>query len=247
MNGRKGRTYGDHVGSNVTDTTSPTLRRVIEDIVNADTLVFGGEGIEVLLEEDILRSDVGKDEIDLGLVTLGTATNNGADDLQHGGDASATSNHTKVTDHVGGVDESSLGTTDADALANHQGSHVLGDVALGVRLDEQVKVTRLVVARDGGVGANNLLGLAVGLLERSANGDVLADGEAEDGRRRGELEAVAAQCQRCYTFLGGRLLVFSDVNLHGDIVGDDRLLLKLKLLEEIRLEDLLKFCKELVM
>lgn len=47
------------------------------------------------------------------------------------------------------------------------------------------------VAGDGRVRAHNLLGGAVGLLDGGADGDVLADGEAEDGGGGGELEAVA--------------------------------------------------------
>lgn len=47
------------------------------------------------------------------------------------------------------------------------------------------------VARDGRVRADNLLGAAVGLGQGRADGDVLADGQAEDRLGRGELEAVA--------------------------------------------------------
>jgi hypothetical protein len=68
---------------------------------------------------------------------------------------------------------------------------VLGDVALGVGLDEEVEVAGLVVSGDGGVGADDFLGGAVGLLDRGADGDVLADGEAEDRGLCGELESVA--------------------------------------------------------
>jgi hypothetical protein len=48
-----------------------------------------------------------------------------------------------------------------------------------------------VVARDRGVGADNLFGCAIGLLDVGANGDVLTDRKAEDAAFGGELEAVA--------------------------------------------------------
>jgi hypothetical protein len=51
----------------------------------------------------------------------------------------------------------------------------------------------LVVARDGRVGPHNLLGGAIGLLDRGADRNVLADGEAEDGVVAGEAEAVAGR------------------------------------------------------
>ncbi len=71
------------------------------------------------------------------------------------------------------------------------------DVARRVRLDEQVEVARLVVARDGRVGPDNLLERAVGLREGGADGDVLADREAEDGGRCREGEAVAVKRKLC--------------------------------------------------
>lgn len=160
--------------------------------MDADALVLGGEGVKVLLEEDIRGADVGKDEVDLGAVAGLAAAGDGADNLEHGGDAGAASNHAKVADHVGGVDECALGAADADGLADHERGHHLGDVALRVRLDEQVEEARLVVARHGRVRADNLLGGAVGLGQGRANGDVLADGQAEDRLGRGELEPVAA-------------------------------------------------------
>lgn len=184
-------TYVDHLRSDIADTASPALRGLIQNVVDADTLVLLGEGVEVLLEENVLRGDVGKDEVDLGGVAGSAAADNGADDLEHRGDAGAAGNHAKVADHVGGVDKGALGAADANGLADDERGHHLGDVTLGVRLDEQVKVAGLVVAGDGGVGADNLLGGAVGLGEGCADGDVLADGEAEDRLGRGELEAVA--------------------------------------------------------
>lgn len=128
--------YGNHIGSDVADTAGPTLGGVVEDVVDANTLVLGSEGVEVLLEEDILRGDVGEDEVDLGAVAGLAAADDGADDLEHGGDAGAAGNHAKVADHVGGVDKGALGAADADGLADEERGHHLGDVALRVRLDE---------------------------------------------------------------------------------------------------------------
>lgn len=114
--------------------------------MNADALVLGRQDVEVLAEEDVLRGDVGEDEVDLGLVAVGAATDDGADNLQHRGDAGATGNHAKVADHVGGVDKGALGAADANGLASLERGHHLGDVALGVGLDKEVKVAGLVVA-----------------------------------------------------------------------------------------------------
>ena len=137
--------------------------------MNADTRVLLSESVEVLLEKDILGSNVGKDEGDLGLISGSSAANDGADDLEHGSDSSTASNHTKVSNHIGSVDKSALGATDLDGLTDSERRHVLGDVALRIRLDQEVDVAGLVVTRDGSVGTNNLLGSAIGLGARSAN------------------------------------------------------------------------------
>lgn len=100
--------------------------------MNADAGVLGGKSVKVLLEENVLGANVGEDEVDLGLVSSLSATNNSADDLKHGGDSSATSDHTKVSDHVRSVDESALGAADLDSLTDNERGHVLGYVALGV-------------------------------------------------------------------------------------------------------------------
>lgn len=131
----RARTYVDHVGSDVANATSPTLLGLVEDVVNADTRVLLSESVEVLLEKDILGSNVGKDEVDLGLVSGSSATNDGADDLEHGSDSSTASNHTKVSNHIGSVDKGALGATDLDGLTHGERGHVLGDVALRIRLD----------------------------------------------------------------------------------------------------------------
>lgn len=125
-------TYGNHFGSHVANTALPALRGLVQNIVNTDPLVLLDQSIEVLLEEDILGGNIGKDEIDPGEVTVVTTTDDGPDDLQHGGDTSAAGNHTKVLHHVRLVLEGALGTAHLDGLTDDEGSHVLGDVALGV-------------------------------------------------------------------------------------------------------------------
>jgi hypothetical protein len=117
-----------------------------------------------------------------------------------------------VAAHVGGVDHGALGTADLHGVADLETGQVLGDVTLGIGLDEQVEVASLVVGRDGGVGADNLLGLAGdGCSER----DVLADGETKNigGTRQGK-------------------------TVDGDIVGDLVLLLENKVLELGGIQDL---------
>jgi hypothetical protein len=217
VGGRSREPFSDHFGSDIADTALPLLRRLIQDVVDTDVLVLLYQGIQILLEKNILSSNIGEDQIDLCGITLLTAANNSSDDLQHRGDAGTASNHTKVLDHVGLIDESALGTADLDGLTDNERGHVLRDVALRVGLDQEIKVAGLVITGDGGIRADDLLGSAIGLGKRSANGDVLADGKAEDRVAGGQLESV-----------------------NGDIVGDDGLLLELEFLERVGLQHRLR-------
>lgn len=185
-------TYLDHIGRDVANAAGPALGRVVEDVVDAEALVLGGERVQVLLEQDVLLRDVGEDEVDLGAVAGGlAAADDGLDDLQHGRDAGAAGDHAEVAHHVGGVGEGALGPAHADGLAGGERGEVPADVARRVRLDQQVEVAGLLVAADGRVRADDLLGAAVGLREDGADADVLPDGEAEYVRGGGERESVA--------------------------------------------------------
>lgn len=184
-------TYRDHVGRHETNTTSPSLRRLVQHIVHTESLVLSRQRVQILLQQNILLGHVGEDQVHFGTVTCGAAPDDSLDNLQHGGDARATGNHTKVANHVGCVHESALGSADADGLADGERGKVLADVAGGVGLDEQVEVAGLLVAADGGVGAYDFLVGAIWLGEHSADGDVLANGEAEDVVRALEGDAVA--------------------------------------------------------
>lgn len=68
---------------------------------------------------------------------------------------------------------------------------VLGDVSLLVRLDNEVKVSLVVVSGGGRVRPRDDL-----LSDRGLDLDVLPDRETEDGSRRVEREAVAGQTKQ---------------------------------------------------
>ena len=211
----KRKTHLDHVRSDKANTTSPPGRGVVEHIVHTEAVILLLELVQLLLEQDILGVDVGKDQVHLGGVVTtvpGTVADDGLDDLQHGGDTSTSGDHTNVTAHVGGVDHGTLGTAHLHGVTDLQGGQVLGDVTLGVSLDEEVKVTGIFVGGNRSVGAQNLLGLAVDV---GGERDVLTDGETQDIGWTGESKTVDA-----------------------DIVGDFVLFLEDKVLELVGDEDL---------
>jgi hypothetical protein len=184
------KTYLDHVGGDKADTACPALGRVVENVVDAESVILLLQLLELIAEQDVLGVDVGEDQVDLGGVVAtvaGTVADDGLDNLQHGGDTSATGDHTDVAAHVGGVDHGTLRAADLQLVADLQSGEVLGDVTLGVSLDEQIEVASLVVGGNGSVRADNLLGLAV---NGSGKRDVLTDREAEDIGGTGEGETV---------------------------------------------------------
>ena len=212
---RRHDTHLDHLGGDEAEATVPARRGVVEHVEDTEAVVLLGELLQLITEEDIFLIDVGEDQVNFsGVVTAvaGTVADNGLNDLQHGGDTGTSSNHTDVTAHVGGVDHSALGTAHLQGVADLEGGEILGDVALRIGLDKEIKVAGLVVGGDGGVGADDLLGLT---LDGRGERDVLTDGETEDIGGAGQCEPV-----------------------DGDIVGDIGLLLQDKVLELTGVEDL---------
>lgn len=81
------------------------------------------------------------------------------------------------------------------------------DVPRRVRFDEEVEVAGVDIAGDWGVGADDFLvaddfGFGVFDVEVGAEGDVLADGQAEDAVGAGQGEAVDGCVVREDCFFG---------------------------------------------
>jgi hypothetical protein len=189
--------------------------------VDTEARVLASELVQVLLQKNILLVHVGEDEVNLGLVAGRSTSEDSLDDLQHRGDTSATSDHTEVPNHVGSVDHGTLGALDLHLVADVESCQVTADVAGRVALDEQVEVAGVDIGGDGGVGTDDLLvgdGLGLGVLdvEVGGDGDVLANGQAEDAVRGGQGEAV-----------------------DGGVVGEDGLFGEREFLEDGRVKDLL--------
>lgn len=222
------KTYLDHVCSNESNAASPARWRVVEHVVHAEARVLTGKLVQVISKENVFLVDVGENEVDLSLVAGGSASEDGLGDLKHGSDTGTASNHTKVPDHVGSVNHGALGSLDLHLVADVESCEVTADVSGGVALDEQVEVARVYIGGDGSVGAHNLLvgdGLGLGVLdvEVGGDGDVLADGQAEDAVGSGQGEAVDS-----------------------GVVGEDGLFGKRELLEDGRVKDLLLLCERRV-
>jgi len=219
------RTYLDHVRSHEANATGPACRRVVEHVVHAEARVLARKLVQVLLQKNILLVDVCEDEVDLSLVAGSSASEDGLGDLQHGSDTGTASNHTKVPDHVGSVDHGALGALYLHLVANVESREVTADVTGRVALDEQVEVAGVDIGGDRSVGAHDFLvgdGLGLGVLDIEVGGDgnVLADGQAEDAVGSGQGEAV-----------------------DGGVVREDGLLGKRELFEDGGVKDLLLLCE----
>ena len=112
-----GEVLFDLVLGNKTGTASPAGRGVIKYVENRESSrVTGNQLIQFRLEQDILWVNIGVDEADLGFV-LGVFKSC-ADDLEHRGDSSSTSDHSELTRQVRGINEFALGTLDPELVSN---------------------------------------------------------------------------------------------------------------------------------
>lgn len=89
---------------------------------------------------------------------------------------------------AGRVDHGAFRPFHLQGLADGEVGDVLRDIAGGVGFYEQVEEAVVFVGGDGGVGADDFLGLAG---DGGGDGHMLADGQAEDVAWGGEGEAVA--------------------------------------------------------
>lgn len=117
-NQKKGGANLDHIRGDIADAASPAIRGPIQDIVHAKEGVLSCEGIKVLAQKNILRRDICKDEIDLGLVSGWAGANDGANDLQHRGDAGAAGDHADAAGQAGVVDKGAARAAHANGLAD---------------------------------------------------------------------------------------------------------------------------------
>lgn len=83
----------DHLLAHESDATSPARRCVVQDVVNVEPALVGlGQLVELLLQQDVLKVDVGVDEIDFLGGVLGVVQDV-RDDLVHGCDAGSACEH----------------------------------------------------------------------------------------------------------------------------------------------------------
>lgn len=127
---------------NVALVADPLLGGVVEDVESAEALGVGVlELVELLLEKDVLLSDVAEDKGDLGLVV--GVVEDGAGELVHGGDTGTAGDEGDVGVLV--LLPLVLGqrALDVEALAGNQVVDVGAHGAVGVLLDNEVKETLL--------------------------------------------------------------------------------------------------------
>ena len=186
----------DHICRHESHSTTPVLRRVVENVVHVELAVLLDQTINLLSQQDILLIHIRKDEIDLRLVSLTPTSQDSANDLQHGSDTRASSNHAKAPHHVGRVHHRSLWSLDFHRVAHLQRAEMSADVAGWVGFDHQIEVAGVHIAGDGRIRPHDLFslldlaGLLVCDVEVGGERDVLADGQSEDAVGRGQVEPI---------------------------------------------------------
>ena len=79
VSSRGGHVLLDHVSVHKADATGPSLGGIVKNVVDLELGVLLGKQVQLGLQQDVVLVNVGKDEVDLGLV-LGVL-HNGTDDL----------------------------------------------------------------------------------------------------------------------------------------------------------------------
>ena len=181
----------NHILRDKSNTTFPSLLRLlVEDIVDSELLgMFLGQLVQLFLEQDVVKCDIGIDERKLRLVVW--VLEHGSDDLEHRRDAGTACKHTDVRAQSGPVVELALGSFDADMVANRQERHVPGDVSLFICLDHEVKVTEIIIRRCRRIRTHDALAINI-CLHR----DVLSNGQTKYVVGVGQTEAVTADIVR---------------------------------------------------
>jgi len=115
-------------------TTSPTSRGIVEHVEDREPDgVRGSQLIQFSLEQDILWINVGVNEGDLCLVRR--VLESSTDDLEHGSDPGSSSDHSKLTRQVRGIDKFTLGAFDLEFVPNFEERYMAGDVTLLIGLE----------------------------------------------------------------------------------------------------------------
>lgn len=83
--------------------------------------------------------------------------------------------HSKLLNHICLVNKVSLWALDSDCIANLHFVNKLRDHALGIRLDQQVDVTEIVIGADWRITARDLLSIS---LDHQRN--MLSDWKSQD-------------------------------------------------------------------
>lgn len=193
--------------------TGPVLGSVVEHVVDLDVVVLGGNGVQLLLEQNVVVVHVGVDEVNLGVV--GGIGGNVSQNLVHGGDAGSSTNHAEGLDQAVVVDKVALGAPHLHSVTNGQLRHVLGDVSLGVGLDENVEVALVVqVGRGGGVGTQHLLASNVGRKRH-----VLSDGQTQHVGGSGQAKSIDGRIVREHRLLDERELLEGRISSLQDSLG----------------------------
>lgn len=104
--------------------TGPALRRIIQHQIKfKPVFLVPGELLQFTSQEDIFLIYICEDKRDLSLV--GFVLEDGPDDLQHGCDSRAASDHSECAHQTWSVDHLAFGAFDFDGVANFHETYVL--------------------------------------------------------------------------------------------------------------------------
>lgn len=178
-----GRVALDELLGDETALTLPVGGGLVEEVVHVKLLGLGlGDGVDLVLEQNVALGGVTVEKVDLGLV-LGVLVD-GLDELVQRGDTGSGTNQGDLLVEVGLPLVLDDGTLEGQGLALLELVDVLGHLSLGVRLDDELKLALLVGVGNGGVRSHHVGALGGHVLGEQSGGG----GQAQGGVGGGELE-----------------------------------------------------------
>lgn len=142
----------DGLLGDVASRASPSLGRLLEDVVDLQVLVLLCALVNLLAQQNVLLGDISEDERDLSVILR--VSEHSVDDLKHGGETSAAGDETELLLRVGRIRVLGNGTLHGNYVSFLQVVDVRRQLAVIVLLDDELCRTSS-VSVERRVGAND--------------------------------------------------------------------------------------------
>lgn len=153
----------------VTSLTLPRVAGLVDKEVELELFrVLGSNLLELLLEDNVIISNVTVEQVDLGLVSRVLV--NGMDELVKRGDTRATTNEANLGVLVSGPGVLGNGALEGNSIAILEGENVVAKLASLVALNHELESANVIEIVDRSVRADDIVTLGCNVLGKKSRG-----------------------------------------------------------------------------